>query len=195
MALSHPYNNVPLLLTITRLAISPLVLPILIVWLWPMHVTWFHALLGGIFAAFALTDLLDGFFARLLKQETLLGKLLDPLADKSLTIASLIALQAAGALWYLWVIVLVLREVFVTGLRYIAQEHGVTVHVSWWGKSKTWLQMVLITFVLSAYPFMSYWWFVLGTHLLLFACIAVSWYSAYRYYQVCINKVVGRHDF
>lgn len=188
-------TNLPLLLTMSRLIVSPLVMPVLIVWLWPMPSMWAHMLLGAFFIVLLLTDLFDGFLARWWSQETLLGQLLDPFADKFLIVSCLMALQEVKAIWYGWVIILVLRELFVSGVRYIAREQGVTVDVAWWGKLKMCLQGILIVYVLVAYPFLSATWYAVGYIIMLLTTVGLSVYSAYVYYMTYLAKVYRKNDF
>lgn len=101
----------------------------------------------GIFAVATLTDQVDGYVARARNTVTSLGKLLDPIADKALTGAALIGLSALADLpWWVTVVVLV-REVGVTGLRLWVIRHGV-IAASRGGKAKTLLQNLAIALYL-----------------------------------------------
>ncbi|HBR70877.1 TPA: CDP-diacylglycerol--glycerol-3-phosphate 3-phosphatidyltransferase [Candidatus Dependentiae bacterium] len=186
--------NIPLILTGVRL-LSPLVLPLLIFVLWPIHNDIIHVFLMIVFLLLGLTDLLDGYLARKFKQVTKLGQLLDPIADKFLIVSTLIALQAVEAIGFIWVIILVLRELFVMGLRYVAREHHVAIPVIEFGKIKTWSQIVLIAYILSPYGYLYSWAHLIIYYLLLFFTIACSLYSAYCYYRVCIAGVFGKNEF
>lgn len=188
-------TNVPLMLTVGRLILSPILMPILIVWLWPLHTVWAHALLGAFFIVLLLTDFFDGFLARWWSQQTLLGRLLDPFADKFLIISCLMALQEVRAIWYGWVIVLVLREVFISGVRYIAREQGVTVEVAWSGKLKMWVQGFFVAFVLIIPPTINGAWYAASYIALLVTVLGLSVYSAYGYYMTYIEKVYRKNDF
>lgn len=104
---------------------------------------------GNFFAALtfglaALTDYFDGYLARKLKIETVYGKLMDPLADKFLVICSLIMLQHLGQMHPVIVMILVCRELTITGLRALASAEGVIVAASSGGKWKTAFQMIAI---------------------------------------------------
>lgn len=188
--------NIPLLLTAGRMILAPAIVPLCIFWFWPLSINWVHIALGIFFVLISLTDFLDGLLARWLSQETLVGRFLDPLADKCLIIAALIALQAVGAVGFMWVIVLVLREIFVMGMRYIAREQGVTIAVSWRGRLKTWLQMIFITYVLMAPGLIdSPALYDIGFYVLLSLTVVISLYSAYRYYQAYIANVLSAHEF
>lgn len=109
----------------------------------------------AIFAVAALTDLIDGMIARRYGAVSDLGKLLDPLADKILVMAALVMLVAqrsdlSGDPWVPgWMVVVVLaREIWVTGLRGMAAARGIVVAASDRGKVKSLLQMVAIVFLL-----------------------------------------------
>jgi CDP-diacylglycerol---glycerol-3-phosphate 3-phosphatidyltransferase len=131
--------NVPNALTLLRI----LAVPVLVV-----------ALLGEtphgdviaavVFALAALTDGLDGYIARRRRSVTTFGKLMDPLADKLLVVAALVSLVSLGRLAAWVAMVIIAREVAVTGLRGIAAEKGVVIAASWLGKLKTILQVIAI---------------------------------------------------
>lgn len=104
-------------------------------------------LIAWCFIVGALTDLLDGWLARRGKQVTSIGKLLDPLADKMLVSTALIVLLAMGRipLWATWMVVVIVgRELAVTGLRGIASAGGQVVAASWLGKTKAVSQNIAI---------------------------------------------------
>ena len=103
-----------------------------------------------VFALAALTDGLDGYIARRRKQVTTFGKLMDPLADKLLVIAALISLVSLDRLAAWIAMVIIARELAVTGLRSVAAERGVVIAASWLGKLKTALQVAAI-FALIAF--------------------------------------------
>jgi CDP-diacylglycerol--glycerol-3-phosphate 3-phosphatidyltransferase len=92
----------------------------------------------------SLTDYFDGYLARKYQIETVYGKLMDPLADKFLVICSLIMLQHLGRMSPIVVMLLVCRELTITGLRALASAEGVIVAASSGGKWKTATQMVAI---------------------------------------------------
>lgn len=146
--------NFPTFLTLIRLVLSPLLLPLLFVYLLPLNLVWLNCLLALIFVLFALTDFLDGYLARRYKQETTLGRMLDPIADKFLVYCTLVALLAINKVYFYWVIIIVGREFFMMGLRHIALENNLVVHVSQWGKLKTVVQMAWLT-LLIANPYQS----------------------------------------
>lgn len=109
---------------------------------------------AGIFIVAASTDGLDGYLARKRKEVTNLGKLLDPLADKLLITAALVSLVESGILPAWVAIVIISRELAVTGLRAMAAAEGVVVQASPVAKLKTIAQIIAIVgLLIDNYPF------------------------------------------
>jgi CDP-diacylglycerol--glycerol-3-phosphate 3-phosphatidyltransferase len=106
----------------------------------------------AIFSIASATDALDGYIARRRKLITNFGKLMDPLADKLLVSAALIAMAVTGALPAWVVIVFISREFYISGFRQLALEQGLVLAASFWAKVKTIMQMVLILFLLLPLP-------------------------------------------
>jgi CDP-diacylglycerol--glycerol-3-phosphate 3-phosphatidyltransferase len=142
--------NLPNTITMLRMGVVPvlLLLPI-------AHDKGSSQLIAWCFIVGALTDLLDGWLARRGKQVTSIGKLLDPLADKMLVSTALIVLLAMGRIpiWATWMVVVIVgRELAVTGLRGIASAGGQVVAASWLGKTKAVSQNIAIGALLFHYP-------------------------------------------
>jgi CDP-diacylglycerol--glycerol-3-phosphate 3-phosphatidyltransferase len=135
--------NLAIQLTLVRILLVPLVVVFLI------STEWIHSLLAAVlFGAAALTDWLDGLIARRRRQETTLGKLLDPVADKLLVAAALISLVQVGRVGA-WIVVLIIgREFAVTGLRGIAAAQGLVISASDLAKYKTAFQYVAVTLLI-----------------------------------------------
>ncbi len=95
-----------------------------------------------LYAACAITDLIDGYLARKWNQITLLGKFLDPLADKILVMATLVWMVPMGRIDAWLVVLLLARELSITGLRGVASSEGLIISARQLGKHKTALQMV-----------------------------------------------------
>ncbi len=140
--------NLPNLLTFGRIAIIPLVL-----WLIdrgsPTDCLW----AAIVYALAALTDLVDGYLARRMNIVSVLGKFMDPLADKLLVTALLIWLVPMGRIEQWAVVLLLTRELSVTGLRSIASSEGIVIAAGGDGKSKTALQMVGILCLIIGNPY------------------------------------------
>ncbi|WP_080797353.1 CDP-diacylglycerol--glycerol-3-phosphate 3-phosphatidyltransferase [Arabiibacter massiliensis] len=99
---------------------------------------------AGIFILISCTDWLDGYLARSRNEVTDFGKFMDPLADKILVAAALLALVELGSLPSWVVLVILAREFIVSGVRMVAASEGVVIAASWYGKFKTVFQMVAI---------------------------------------------------
>lgn len=99
---------------------------------------------AGIFILISCTDWLDGYLARSRGEVTDFGKFMDPLADKILVAAALLALVELGSLPSWVVLVILAREFIVSGVRMVAASEGVVIAASWYGKAKTVFQMVAI---------------------------------------------------
>lgn len=97
-----------------------------------------------IFCAASFTDYLDGYIARKNNLVTNFGKFMDPLADKLLVSAALIAFIELGKLSAVIVIIIISREFIISGFRLVASDSGVVIAASYWGKFKTVSQMIMI---------------------------------------------------
>src|SRR5436190_6364543 len=123
--------NLPNVLTLLRILAVPVIVVALL-----GETPNGDALAAGVFALAALSDGLDGYIARRRQQVTTFGKLMDPLADKLLVIAALISLVSLDRLQAWIAMVIIARELAVTGLRSLAAERGVIIAASWMGKLK-----------------------------------------------------------
>jgi cardiolipin synthase len=113
---------------------------------------WLRWLALAIFIAAGLTDVLDGYFARMYGQQSSFGRMLDPIADKLLVSSCLLMLAADGTIrgWSLWAAIVILcREILVSGLREYLAELRVAVPVTWLAKWKTMLQLVAVGFLIA----------------------------------------------
>ncbi|HEY8566641.1 MAG TPA: CDP-diacylglycerol--glycerol-3-phosphate 3-phosphatidyltransferase [Beijerinckiaceae bacterium] len=140
--------NLPNLLTYGRLAAVPAVVALLF---WPRD-DWARWVALTIFILAAVTDYLDGYFARLYGQQSALGRMLDPIADKLLVAACLLMLVYAGTIEgaSVWAALVILcREILVSGLREFLAELKVSVPVSRVAKWKTALQLVAVGFLIA----------------------------------------------
>jgi CDP-diacylglycerol--glycerol-3-phosphate 3-phosphatidyltransferase len=140
--------NVPNLLTMGRIVIIPLVL-----WLLDSGTPRDCAWAAIVYGAAAITDLLDGYLARKMNVVSVLGKFLDPLADKLLVMACLVWMVPMGRIPEWAVALLLAREISVTGLRSIASSEGVVIAAGEGGKSKTALQMIGIIALIVGFPY------------------------------------------
>jgi len=140
--------NLPNLLTFGRVLIIPLVL-LLLGRGTPRDCVWAALVYSGA----AITDLLDGYLARRMNVVSLLGKFMDPLADKLLVMASLVYMVPMGRIQEWAVTLLLAREISITGLRGLAGTEGVVIPAGDDGKVKTALQMVGILCLILGYPY------------------------------------------
>lgn len=139
-----------------------------------------------VFIIAASTDGLDGYIARKRQQITRFGKFLDPIADKLLVTAALIALVERGDLTSWAATVIIGREFIVTGLRLVAASEGMVIAASKWGKIKTVTQMVaIVAALIKNYPITVFVDFPFDRYAMLAAVLATI-YSGYEY--IVINK-------
>lgn len=157
----HQIMNLPNGVTIIRILAIPVILFLLFA-----TGRMFQVITAVIFLLVALTDMLDGYFARSRKMVTTLGKFLDPLADKLLIVTALIALISARGIPLWMVIVIVGREIAVTGLRGIAMSEGMVIPSSLLGKYKTAFEMTSIFCLILKGPFLSIDFYLIGIALL-----------------------------
>ena len=136
------------------------------------HISWNYYTASLLFVLASATDFFDGYIAREWNQSTILGAILDPLADKMLTLAAFLGLMMIGeaSAWAIYIIIV--RELFITGIRTIAISEGISVKASLAGKVKTVAQMIAIGFLLMHWAFAS--------ELLWFA-VALTVYSGLEY--------------
>jgi CDP-diacylglycerol--glycerol-3-phosphate 3-phosphatidyltransferase len=147
-------DNLPNRLTMFRILLIPIIISSLYLNMskFPLLIPYEKTL--GYLAAWtfviaSITDFFDGYIARKREIVTVFGSFLDPIADKFLVVSSLIILQGLGRIPVLLVIILVLREIYITALRLLAKERGLHVPVAKLGKWKTAFQMIGIPFLMA----------------------------------------------
>jgi CDP-diacylglycerol--glycerol-3-phosphate 3-phosphatidyltransferase len=143
--------SIPNLLTYARLAAVPALAALMFFWQGETG-RWLAA---ALFALAGITDFFDGYLARAWSQQSLLGRMLDPIADKLLVGAALLLLVADQTIsgWSFWAALIILsREILVSGLREFLVELNVTVAVSRLAKWKTTLQMLALCVLLVGEP-------------------------------------------
>jgi len=144
--------NLPNILTLARIGAVPIMV-VLLLSDTPAAGIWAAA----VFGLASITDWLDGYLARRWEIVTILGKFLDPLADKLLVMAALIMFIPLGRVPAWAVFIILAREMIVTGLRSIASSEGIVIAASNLGKYKTIYQMVAIVALCLHYDY--YWFF------------------------------------
>lgn len=197
--------NLPNTLTLSRIFLVPLLVVVLLTPPWALAkaqeifglaglVTWLREwreiIAVAIFLVAASTDWLDGYLARKRDQITDLGKLLDPIADKLLTISAFIALVELRLAPAWMIVVIVGREFAVSGMRSIAAVNGSIIAASSWGKLKTVSQIVAITLLILSDSIER--WVRLGNvgKIALWVVLALSLFSMAQYF-VSFSKQVG----
>jgi CDP-diacylglycerol--glycerol-3-phosphate 3-phosphatidyltransferase len=163
--------NLPNTLTVLRILLVPVVVVALL-----DETPNGDAIAAGVFALAAFTDTLDGYIARQRDAVTTFGKLMDPIADKLLVAAALIALVSLNRLAAWIAMVIIAREFAVTGLRMVAAEQGVVIQASWLGKVKTTLQIAAIICLIAFYPA------PLSVDLLVYTAVAATVISGVDYF-------------
>jgi CDP-diacylglycerol--glycerol-3-phosphate 3-phosphatidyltransferase len=157
---AHPVWNIPNILTLMRIAAIPLMVFLLLT---GERESSFWA--AALFSVASFTDWLDGYLARRMGIVTVFGKFLDPIADKLIVMAALIMIIPLGRV-PAWIVLVILgREMIITGLRGIASSEGVVIAASDLGKYKTIFQIVAIIALLLHYD---YHWFFSIDHRLLY---------------------------
>ena len=168
--------NVPNTLAFIRLLLAPVMFFLLVnrdsTFLQGIHYSWLDNITAFIFVVASATDFFDGYIARTFDQITTLGKILDPLADKMLTLAGFLGLMMLDRASEWAIFLIITRELFITGLRVSAVSQGLDIAASWMGKVKTVVQMVAIGFLLMKWP---------GAIFLLWTAVALTLYSGYEY--------------
>ncbi len=191
--LLEQFWNLPNMLTVGRILIIPL-----FVWFTydgdPMYSVWAAA----IFTLAAVTDVIDGFLARRWNMITVVGKLLDPLADKLIVAAALVMMVRLGRLPAWVVIILISREFIVTGLRQVAASEGLVIAAGQEGKWKTAMQLTGVVALCVHYThpvfFLVGWYdvnFNTVGQVMVIASTAFSVWSAATYFQAFLARLAG----
>lgn len=180
--------NFPNLLTSIRILLIPVFI-FLFLPPNPLHPT----LAAIVFALASFTDLLDGYLARRWEQITKLGKLLDPIADKLLILSALILLVDFDRVPAWIAIVLIGREMAITGLRAIASSEGIIIPADTTGKYKLFVQVFAIVLLILNFETPYFSFLILGTVLLWVAMIlAIS--SAIQYVILYSRQIKNKRS-
>jgi CDP-diacylglycerol---glycerol-3-phosphate 3-phosphatidyltransferase len=147
-SLKKEFWNAPNAITLARIGMIPVILAF----------TYYESRLNSfiaaiLYAATSATDFLDGWLARRQGLVTVIGKFMDPLADKLVVVSALVMLVHLGRVPAWVVIVIMAREFIITGLRTIAASEGIVIAASQEGKYKTGLQLAGISFLLLHYRY------------------------------------------
>lgn len=159
---------------------------------WSEYPNW---LALGVFIAACVTDFFDGYLARAWAQQSSLGQMLDPIADKLLVGAALIMLVANGTIrsWSIWAAIIILsREILVSGLREYLAELRVKVAVTRLAKWKTTVQMIALGILIAGDAgdrILNDWATPLGLFMLWVAAL-VTLYTGYDYFRAGLRHVM-----
>ena len=186
---TNPFN-LPNVLTYGRVAAVPVVAALLF---WPDD-DWMRWTALGVFAAAAITDFFDGYRARVWEQQSALGRMLDPIADKLLVAACLLVLVSNKTIVGLSVwagLIILCREILVSGLREFLAELRVSVPVTQVAKWKTTLQLIALGFLIAgpAGEKVLPGTITIGVVLLWIAAI-LTLYTGWDYFRAGIRHVV-----
>ncbi len=149
----------------------------------------------ALFAMASITDFFDGYLARLWHQESAIGKMLDPIADKLLVCVAIVMLIWSGVIGYWSVpaaVIILVREISVSGLREFLADLRVSVPVSKLAKYKTAVQMVALAILLLAPVVDQFFVFELATYTglgLLWAAALITMYTGYDYFRSGIAHI------
>jgi CDP-diacylglycerol---glycerol-3-phosphate 3-phosphatidyltransferase len=170
--------NIANIITVVRILLAPLFIGMLLADNGDLGLLRYAA--AALFVIAIVTDSLDGYLARSRNLVTDLGKILDPIADKVLIGAALVALSLLGELWWWVTIVILVRELGITVFRFIALRDRV-IAADWSGKIKTVVQAVAVSLLL--FPFwvqLGEWYHVVG-YVLIGLALALTVYSGADY--------------
>ena len=182
--------TLPNIITLSRIGLIPVF--VVLFYLQPNYLegeplTWINNSLVAIFVLISSTDFLDGLLARKLNQISDLGTFLDPVADKLMVCTALILLTDYYHTWFITIpsIIIISREILVSALREWMSEIGkrANISVSWIGKSKTFMQMIAILFLLFHQPLLifSYNEINMMGRVLLFSATILTLWSGIKY--------------
>ncbi|MET0285603.1 MAG: CDP-diacylglycerol--glycerol-3-phosphate 3-phosphatidyltransferase [Polyangiales bacterium] len=186
--------NLPNIITMFRVVMIPIVM-VLLQEGTPVMNYW----AGWVYTAATITDAIDGWLARRRGLVSVVGKFLDPLADKLLVMATLVLMVSMGRVES-WVVVVILgRELSISMLRMIASSEGVVIAAGEGGKAKTALQMIAVLFLMLHHPYAIDFWFatltvdfnLAGTYIL-YLSVFFAITSAGEYVKLFVEAVEAK---
>jgi CDP-diacylglycerol--glycerol-3-phosphate 3-phosphatidyltransferase/cardiolipin synthase len=192
---ANPFS-LPNLLTYARLAAVPAIVAILF---WPRDdaMRWWAL---GIYAVAGITDWLDGYLARVWSQQSAIGRMLDPIADKVLVAATLLMLVADETIssFAIWAAIIILsREILVSGLREFLAELRVSVPVTQVAKWKTTAQIVAIGFLVAGPAgdaVLPEGWTVRIGLVLLWVAALLTLYTGWDYFRAGMRHLIAEDE-
>lgn len=186
--------NLPNALTLLRIIVIPLEM-----WLLWRGDPVSCAMAAYLFAGAAVTDFADGYIARKWNLVSMTGKFLDPLADKLIVMASLVMLAEMGRLPAWIAVIIIAREISITGLRALASAEGIIIVAGAGGKLKTAFQLVGLIGLIIHYEYVTDWWIVadsinyheVGLYLLSVSVVMSLW-SGWGYFRGFLKGIEER---
>lgn len=187
--------NLPNIITISRIVVIPVIFLTIYI-----QSAWWYLFAGLLFIVACITDYLDGYLARSRNELSAFGRLLDPIADKLLVVSALVIIVANRLVWdisYIPVIVILCREILVSGLREFLSEVRVGMPVTRLAKWKTGFQMTALSLILIApAKFFNIWyreWSTLGEVCLWIAGV-LTFITGYQYFEKSLNYVKSHQN-
>lgn len=182
--------NLPNILTISRIVVIPVIFLTIYI-----HSALWYLVAGLLFIIAAITDYLDGYLARSRNELSAFGRLLDPIADKLLVVSALVIIVAndlVDTLSYIPVVVILCREILVSGLREFLSEVRVGLPVTRLAKWKTGFQMTALAVLLMSnalfFNVLEGLWIVIGT-ICLWAAGILTFITGYQYFQKSLDYI------
>lgn len=173
--------NLPNKLTVLRIILTPFYLAAMLI-----EFEYHYLVAAAVFIVASITDFFDGKIARKNNLITTFGKLCDPVADKMLTTAALLAFMELG-LCNIWIVMIILtREFLITSFRLVASSQGIVIAAGIWGKLKTASQMIFSIIIMISLYFVEYLGlnfekFALLSNILLWITAALTVISGVKY--------------
>ncbi|MGB9892980.1 MAG: CDP-diacylglycerol--glycerol-3-phosphate 3-phosphatidyltransferase [Candidatus Saccharicenans sp.] len=177
--------NVPMVLTIIRMLSIPALVAVMLT-----HFAGQEIIAFILFVSACLTDMLDGFWARRKQMTTILGSLLDPLADKLLVASALICLVESRVVPAWMAIIIIGREFVVTGFRAIASARGYNIPASQLGKLKMIFEAVVISALILGPEHLG-WIYLIAHNFGLWLIVIMAIFSALEYFVRFGSRVLS----
>lgn len=180
------FLNLPNTITMLRVSVIPVLFFLL---LSPEQAG--SLVIAAFFVIAALTDFLDGYFARKYEIVTVMGKFLDPIADKLIINTAMILMIPIGRIPAWIVAVIITRDFIVDGIRTIASTEGSVIQASKLGKQKTVCQIFAVTALMIHYPFLGIDAHSVGI-VILYLALILSVYSGFDYFIKFYRDIVKK---
>ena len=181
-------KDIPNWLTISRILLIPFVL----IAMYFENSAFGHRFAAALFIYACVTDFLDGYLARIWNVQSLVGKFLDPIADKLLVVSVMVMLVYYDRADLLPAIAIIAREILVSGLREFLAEIKISIPVSKLGKYKTFLQMVAIFILILGEKGSGLGYVGIVGNYILWAAAVLTLLSGYIYFKASYKHLVGK---